>query len=114
MPGGSGCPHKRQQRRHWQRAFHQEMLDTYETLKRKYRYDTSYFLQMVLEYGEVETARRPLRKHAVSDGFTTPWELKRLDLPVEAYVLRPEYAPLFKDAERGIARARLKEYGYPV
>ena len=64
--------------------FHQEMLDTYELLKRKYRYNASYFLQMLLEYGGVETARRLLRKDDISDGFTTLRELKRLDLSVEA------------------------------
>jgi hypothetical protein len=69
---------------------------------------------MLVEYGGVETARRLLRKSEPSDGFTTLWELRRLDLSVEAFVLRPEYAPLFTEAERGIARARLKEYGYPV
>jgi hypothetical protein len=69
---------------------------------------------MLLKYGGVKTARRLLWKDDVSDGFTTLWELKRLELSVEAYVLRPEYAPLFKDAERGTARARPKEYGYPV
>jgi hypothetical protein len=31
---------------------------------------------------------------------------------VEAFVLRAEYAPLFTEAERGIARARLKGYRY--
>jgi hypothetical protein len=36
------------------------MLDTYELLKRKYRYNASYFREMVLEYGGVETARRLL------------------------------------------------------
>jgi len=50
----------------------------------------------------------------VSDGFTTPWELKRLDLSVEAFVLRPEYAPLFAEEERSSARACLKGYGYLV
>jgi hypothetical protein len=69
---------------------------------------------MVLEPGRVETTSRLLWKDEVSDGFTTLWELKRLDLSVEAFVLRPEYEPLFTEAERGIARARLKEYGYPV
>ena len=55
-----------------------------------------------------------MRKDDVSDGFTTLWELKRLDLSVEAYVLRSEYAPLFTEAERGIARARLRQYRYVV
>jgi len=62
--------------------------------------------------GGVETARRLLWKDDISDGFTTLWELKRLGLSVEAYVLRPEYASLFTEEERGIARARLRQYGY--
>jgi hypothetical protein len=60
----------------------------------------------VLEYGGAETARRLLWRDGVSDGFTTLWELKRLDPPVEAFVLRPEYAPLFREEERGIPRPR--------
>jgi hypothetical protein len=87
--------------------FHLKMLDTYDLLRRKHHYNASYFLQMALEYGEVETARRLLWKEDVSDGFTTLWELKQLDLSVEAFVLRPEYAALFPEQERGIARARL-------
>jgi hypothetical protein len=55
--------------------FHQDMLDTYELLKRKYRYNAPYFMQMLLEYGGAETARRLLRKQDISDGFTILWEL---------------------------------------
>jgi hypothetical protein len=47
-----------------------------------------------------------------SRGFTTLWELKRLDLSVEAYVLRPTYALPFMDCrmtvsgvDRGAQRA---------
>jgi hypothetical protein len=69
---------------------------------------------MLVEYGGVETARRLLRKDGASDGFTTLWELKRLDLSREAFVLLPEYAPLFTEEVRVIARARLGEYGYAV
>jgi hypothetical protein len=47
-----------------------------------------------------------LWKAEVSDGFTTLLELKQLDLSVEAFVFRPEYAPFFTE-EREIARARL-------
>jgi hypothetical protein len=31
---------------------------------------------------------------------------------VEGVVLEDRFAPLFSDEERGIARARLREYGY--
>jgi hypothetical protein len=46
--------------------------------------------------------------------FATPWELKPLDLSLEAFVLRPEYASWFTDEEPRITRARLKECGYPA
>ena len=48
----------------------------------------------------------------VSDGFTTLWLAKRLDLSVEAHVIRPEYSELFTAEERKIAQRRLDEYGY--
>lgn len=48
----------------------------------------------------------------MSDGFPTLWEGGRLDLCVEAHVLRPEFEPLFDDAERRTARRRLSDYGY--
>ena len=38
---------------------------------------------MLLDYGGVETARRLLWKDDIPDGFTTLWELKRLDLSAE-------------------------------
>jgi hypothetical protein len=40
------------------------------------------------------------------------WEFKRLDLTVEALVLRPEWSLLFSEEERQIARKRLSDYGY--
>jgi hypothetical protein len=46
--------------------------------------------QAAVEQSGVETARSLLWKDGASDGFTTLWELKRLDLSVEAFVLRPE------------------------
>jgi hypothetical protein len=67
--------------------------------------------QAAVEYSGVEAARRLLRKDDSSDGFTTLWDLRRLDISVEAYVLRSESAPLFTEEERAIARARLMEYG---
>ncbi len=48
----------------------------------------------------------------VSEGYTNLWELKRLDLTVETYVLKPEYQPLFSEDELDVARSRLRDYGY--
>jgi hypothetical protein len=37
---------------------------------------------------------------------------RRLDLTVEALVMRSEYAPLFTEQERGIAASRLARAGH--
>ena len=47
-------------------------------------------------------------------GFTRLWELRRLDLTVEAVVLRPEFASLFTPDERAVARQRLDSVGFAV
>ncbi len=54
------------------------------------------------------------RSENVSDGYAALWERKRLDLTVEALILRPEWLELFSELEREIARQRLAEYGYDV
>lgn len=79
---------------------------------KKLGYTPSYFLQMVGEFGAVETARRLISAASVSDGFTRLWELGRLDLTVEALALRDEFQPLFSEPECRQARARLAAYGF--
>jgi hypothetical protein len=92
--------------------FHQDMVGIYETAKRELRYNASYFIQRVAEYGGLKTAQKLLAAREPSSGFTVLWEHGRLDLSVEALVLRDEYALLFSDEERKIALERLNEYGY--
>ena len=92
-------------------AFHEAMLEIYGRAKTECHYNASRFLQMVGERGGLETARYLL--HAgLSDGFTALWNCNRLDLTVEAYVLKPEWQGLFTQDELAIARKRLAEVGY--
>lgn len=70
------------------------------------------FLQMVSQDGGLATAKRLLWSDTPSDGFTTLWEHRRLDLTVEAHVLRDEFATLFTDDDRKRARERLEQYGW--
>jgi hypothetical protein len=93
-------------------AFQQSMIAIYKTAKRELGYNAIRFLQMVIDRGGVEAAKQLLNAPVVSDGFTTLWEHHRLDLSVEAHVLKDEFAPLFTDAERRTARQRLAEYGF--
>lgn len=95
-----------------EQQFHQAMLNIYEMAKHKTNYTPTYFLQMVLEGGGLEAARRLLQKNEVSEGFTTLWVNGRLDLTVEAHVIKPEFQPLFTIEEIAIAKQRLKEVGY--
>lgn len=92
--------------------FHRAMIDASQTAKRKYGYNPTYFLRMVADYGAVDTARPLLATDKPSDGFTTLWMHGRLDLTVEAHVIKPEFAGLFSVEEIEIASKRLKDYGY--
>jgi hypothetical protein len=95
-----------------ERKFHQAMVQIYETAKRDLGYNATRFLKMVSQDGGLATAKRLLRSDTPSDGFTTLWEHRRLDLTVEAHVLRDEFAALFTDDDREHARERLEQYGW--
>lgn len=92
--------------------FHCAMIEIYEAEKRETGVNAAYFLRMISDHGGVEAARRLLDKDTPSEGFTRLWEFNRLDLTVEALVLKPKFASLFSDKEMAIARDRLNQYGY--
>src|SRR6266849_6687294 len=93
-------------------AFHLAMLEIYERAKTECHYNASRFVQMVAERGGLDTARYLLHATGLSDGFTALWQCNRLDLTVEAYVLKPEWQGLFTQGEIAIARKRLSDLGY--
>ena len=94
-------------------AFRDAMVEIYIRAKNECNYNATRFFQMLDERGGLATAKTLLHAQ-VSDGYTALWELGRLDLSVEAYVLRPEFQTLFTSEELEIARTRLKEDGYPA
>jgi hypothetical protein len=80
---------------------------------RKIGYNPTRFVQMITERGAINTARSLLNATKTSDGFTELYMRgNRLDLSVEAIVLRPEYRICFTAAELTIARQRLRDVGY--
>jgi len=95
-----------------ERRFHRAMIAIYETAKRDLGYTASRFLQMISERGGLDTAKHLISTDQPSEGFTTLWQHKRLDLTVEAHVLAPEFESLFTETERNLARQRLREYGW--
>ncbi len=104
-------PHREPSLSQAERQFHQAMVEIYETAKRDLGYNATRFLQMISEHGGLAAARQLLWTDQPSDGFTTLWSHHRLDLTVEAHVLKDEYASLFTDADREQARRRLELYG---
>jgi hypothetical protein len=92
--------------------FDMAMMDIYHRAKAEAGYNATGYLQMLEEHRGLETARILLHAHHVSDGYTALWERKRLDLTVEALILKKKWYPLFSDQERDIACQRLEEYKY--
>jgi hypothetical protein len=75
--------------------------------KREIGYNATRFLVMVKELGGLEAAHRLLAGERVHDGFAELLLAGRPDLTVEALVLKPEFQPLFSEAELRVARERL-------
>lgn len=100
------------QRSDLETKFDDAMVRVYEAASREAGYHATRFLQMVRRRGGVEAARRLLAAPGVSAGFTALRRAGRLDITVEAQVLRPQFSELFTDAERETARLRLADFGY--
>ncbi|MDD7794786.1 hypothetical protein [Clostridium sp. 'White wine YQ'] len=94
--------------------FHEDMKNIYFTAKKELKYNASRFFQLVSKDGGVKAAKQLILKTGGTYGFEVLWEHKRLDLSVEALVLRPEYHDLFTSEERQACRDRLKDFGYEV
>ncbi|GIH62863.1 hypothetical protein [Microbispora siamensis] len=90
-----------------ERRFHRAMVEIYQTAKRDLGYNATRFIQMVSERGGLATARQLLWSDQISDGFETLRSHGRLDLTVEAHVLKLEFAELFTGEDRQRARDRL-------
>ena len=97
-----------------ERRFHADMVNGAERLKREIRYNPTRFMRMVAELGGAEAARHLLRGPDASDGFTTLWEHRRLEMSVEAFVLLPWYRNLFTEDELATAERRLLKYGFDL
>lgn len=95
-----------------ERKFNIAMRGIYETAKKEYGYNAVRFMQLVAKKGGVAAAKQLISKNGGTDGFATLWEHGRLDLSVEAHVLKDEYRDLFTDDERKMCRDRLLEFGF--
>ncbi len=93
-----------------EKGFTKAMQQIYDDAAAIGYYPTT-FRRMLAEHGGVETARRLIRGAATS-GFDKLWEKQRLDLSVEALVLKPAWQSLFSPEDLAMARKRLRAVGY--
>ncbi len=93
-----------------EKRFNDDMMRIYVTAKKELGYNATRFLQMLSQYGGLATAHKLIATEGGTDGFTKLWEYRRLDLSVEAHVLKPEYETLFSEDERKMCRDRLEKY----
>ena len=93
-----------------ERRFEAAMFEIYERAGNELGYWATRYLQLLRRLGGLATARRLLAARTTSDGYARLREERRLDLTVEAHVLRPEFQPLFSPRELERARSRLAHY----
>ncbi len=89
----------------WQK----EMLQIYSDAD-AIGYEASGFRGLVASHGPLRAAKMLINMDEPSDGFVELWELKRLDISVEARALKPEFRSLFSDSELSTCRRRLAAY----
>jgi hypothetical protein len=73
------------------------------------------WLQMEQEHGTLGACKRVLTPASEAQWvriLTPLYETNGLKWSVEAAALKPEFAPLFTDDERAVARDRLQQFGY--
>ena len=95
-----------------ERRFGEAMVTIYREA-RGIGYTPSIFLRMLNEKGALQTARQLINASQPSDGYTRLWELRRLDLSVEAVVHdSAEWHGLFTQDELQRCKKRLTDYRY--
>ena len=95
-----------------EQKFHLEMLLVYENALKKCNYKAKIFKRMVEEHGGLEAAKRLLCTEEYSYGFTQLAINKRLDLSMEATIIKEPWKQLFSEEELSIARTKLEDWNF--
>lgn len=93
-------------------AFDEAMRNIYRSALSECHYRATRFLQMVEQHGGVSAAKQLLHSSGYPEGLTKLWELRRLDLSMEALVLKDPWRTLFTEEDLRIARKRLKDLNF--
>ena len=95
-------------------AFHERMVQIHEQAKLECNYKASRFIQMVNAEGGLATAKKLLSSDGYSEGLTRLWEEHRLDISMEATILKKPWCALFTEQELVTADKKLKGLEYFV
>ena len=95
-----------------EKKLQQEVIQNCEIAEKEYECKMTKFLQTIERFGIVKTAQEILRKGRTSDGFNKLAEAGRLDLTMEAVIVKGEYAELFTDEQVNDCYRLLCEKGY--
>lgn len=95
-----------------EKKLQQEVIKNCELAEKEYGCKMTKFLQTIERFGIVRTAQEILRKGRTSDCFNKLAEAGRLDLTMEATIVKGEYAELFTDEQVNDCYERLCEKGY--
>lgn len=101
-----------QDRQRLEKRLKERLAVATEDFKRVFGYAPGRWLQMESESGTLGACQRILAPGEYVSQLTPLWEKKRLHQSVEAIILELEFAPLFTDVERKVARERLKALGF--
>lgn len=95
-----------------ERNFHNELLDTYYTVKNETGYDAKILFKLIQQKGGLNAAKQLISKPGGTYGYMKLAQFNKLNLSVEALVQKDEYRALFSDSERMLCQEKLKQYGY--
>ena len=91
--------------------FTQALEGTVEEAKAR-KYNPTYFMQMLRQYGGVGTAKRLLASKETQTGLFELYHRELLHESMEAVVLQEKFRPLFTQEELAEAHRRLEELDY--
>lgn len=94
-----------------EKEFTKELLDNVAEMK-QYGYNPTIYTRMISENGAVNAAKKLVVKDVQSSGFATLIMLRKLELSVEASVIKDKYKDLFTDAEIQNSIRKLKEENF--
>lgn len=95
-----------------EKKLQEEILKNCAIAEIEYECKMTRFIQTIERFGIVRTAQEILRKGRTSDCFAKLVKANRIDLTMEAIIVKKKYAELFTDEEVNSCYDLLCENGY--